>query len=263
MCRVSAVFGSIQFAGRNCGTNRSVSFVETVRPALAKKDLQQSCCKLKSRCRRRNRITAFEQRRCDARKCAAFVLRSSVAPPAWNLSPKNKLKDADPMANQMAEARHVGDLVSAAARRKVRKSASFARLGNLMSRREFIKAIEFLANRAVRVAPMSAEAYNQRAIGVVSKRGISNALHRGLPAGGLNSCRIISAHWAGIGNCPQCATRAGSARPCDATARRSRINPDLAGVQEGRGAGSLLDERDAKIFQSKIPSVHILPDLIK
>ena len=214
-----------------------LSFVETVRPALAKKDLQQLLAVCKSRWTAAQIISLLSSKCCDARKCAALAL-SLVGCPACLEPLSRQLKDSDPMANQMAE--HAMWAIwfrcgSAEANQLLSRGS------DLMSRREFDKAIE-LFNRAVQIAPMFAEAYNQRAIAWFLKEEFDHSIEDCQQA-----VEFMPNHfgaWAGMGHCHAHEGRISQAVRCYRKA--IEINPHLAGVQEAASrAGPCLDERDA------------------
>jgi tetratricopeptide (TPR) repeat protein len=200
-----------------------VSFVEAVKPALMKKDLQALLSTCKSRWSAAEIISLLSSKCCDARKCAALAL-SLVGCPAC-LDPLYKqLKDPDPMANQMAE-----HAIWAIWFRCGTPEANqlLTRGADLMSRREFQQAIEHF-NRAIAIAPAFAEAYNQRAIAYFLKEEFDKS---------IDDCRktveLLPNHfgaWAGMGHC-----HAHEGRVCQAVKcyeRALAVNPHLEGARE-------------------------------
>ena len=200
-----------------------VSFVEAVRPALAKKDLQELLATCKRYWTAEQIISLLSSKCCDARKCAALAL-SLVGCPICLEPLSRQLKDADPMVNQMAE--HA--MWAIWFRCGSPESNQLVQSGSdLMSRRDFDKAIEHF-NRAIQFSPNFAEAYNQRAIAYFLKEEFEQAIKDCTKVVEMNPDHFGA--WAGMGHC-----HAHEGRICaalEAYKHAISINPHLEGVRE-------------------------------
>jgi len=200
-----------------------VSFVEAVRPALAKKDLQELLATCKRHWTAEQIISLLSSKCCDARKCAALAL--SLVGCEICLEPLSRqLKDADPMVNQMAE--HA--MWAIWFRCGTPQSNQLLQRGaDLMSRRDFDQAIEHFDD-AIKISPDFAEAYNQRAIAYFLKEDFDRSIEDCQRAVALNPDHFGA--WAGMGNC-----HAHEGRICEALKaykRALKIHPHLEGVKE-------------------------------
>lgn len=170
------------------------AFVECVAPLLERKDLTGLVSLCRSRWTPEQIVSLLTSRHCDARKVAALGLSlvgcRKCLPPLVE-----RLKDPDPMVNQMAE--HAiwsiwFRLGTDCANHQVCR-------GTLaLGRREFDHAISHFS-RAIELCPSFAEAYNQRAIAHYLKEEYEDS---------LEDCRSAVEHmpihfgaWAGMGHC--------------------------------------------------------------
>jgi tetratricopeptide (TPR) repeat protein len=201
-----------------------ISFVEAVKPALARKDLQGLLCICKSRWSAADIISLLRSNCCDARKCAALAL-SYVGCPACLDPLSRQLKDPDPTVNQMAE--HAMWAIWFRCGGTPEANHELTRGADAMNRREIDHAITHL-NKAIQLDPKFAEAYNQRAIAYFLKEQFDRS---------IQDCKrtveLMPSHfgaWAGMGHCHAHEGRCREALECYEQA--IQINPHLDGVNE-------------------------------
>jgi len=169
-------------------------FVESVTPLLESQDLEGLLCHLKKNYTPDQITSLLSCPDCDARKVAALAL-SLVGRSCCIPAVAERLKDPDPMTNQMAE--HALWSIwfrcgSAGANEEL------ARGTQCLSDRKFDCAFKHFG-RAVELSPDFAEAYNQRAIAYYLQERFEESLidcH--------HAVRLMPSHfgaWAGLGHC--------------------------------------------------------------
>jgi tetratricopeptide (TPR) repeat protein len=193
-------------------------FVSAVKPLLAANDMQGLVALLKGRWTATQIISLLNSSQCDARKVAALAL-SLVGCEKCLPELTKKLKDPDPMVNQMAE--HAVwsiwfRLGPPPANCEVHRGVQ------AMERREFDKAIEHFT-RAIELAPDFAEAWNQRATARYLQEQFEKSLDDAKRAVEIDPSHFGA--WSGVGHCYAHLGRFREA--IDAYRRALAINPNL------------------------------------
>jgi len=199
------------------------SFVDSVKPLLASKDLEGLLCYLKKRYTPDQITSLLSCPDCDARKVAALAL-SLVGTSCCIPAVASRLKDPDPMTNEMAE--HALWSIwfrcgTAAANEEL------ARGTQCLSDRKFECAFKHFG-RAIELSPEFAEAYNQRAIANYLQEKYKDSI-----IDCLHAVRIMPLHfgaWAGLGHCY---AHLGQPREAiEAYEKALAINPHLDCIQQ-------------------------------
>ncbi len=198
-------------------------FVASVRPLLEARDLEGLVCHLKRRWSPRQ-ITDLLACPCeDARKVAALAL-SLVGSECCIPALVERLRDKDPMTNEMAE--HA--LWSIWFRCGTpAANAELARGAQCLTDRAFDCAFEHF-NRAIELCPDFAEAYHQRAIAYYLIEDYERSM-----ADSRRAVELMPMHfgaWSGMGHC-----HAHLGRPADAIAcyqKALAINPHLDCIRQ-------------------------------
>lgn len=199
------------------------AFVSSVQPLLKAKDLEALLAHLRSNWTS-DQITSLLSCDCpDARKVAALSLalvgRKCCIPA---LAPR--LRDADPMTNQMAE--HA--LWSIWFRcGNPPANAELAAGAQCLSIRDFDCAFDHF-NKAIELCPDFAEAYNQRAIAWYLLENYEKCADDCRHAIELMPCHFGA--WAGLGHCLAHSGHRGEAIEC--YQRALSINPHLDCIQQ-------------------------------
>lgn len=169
-------------------------FVETVKPLLEAKDLEGLLAHLKTNYTADQIVSLLSSQDCDARKVAALAL-ALVGRKCCIPALAERLKDPDPMTNQMAE--HAlwsiwfRSGTSAA-------NAELARGTQCLSNRDFKCAFAHF-DRAIEFSPDFAEPYNQRAIAHHLEERYECSMLDCQMAIELMPCHFGA--WAGLGHC--------------------------------------------------------------
>ncbi len=170
------------------------SFVDSVKPLLESRDLEGLLCHLKKHYTPDQITSLLSCPDCDARKVAALAL-SLVGRSCCIPAVAERLKDPDPMTNQMAE--HA--LWSIWFRGgSPQANDELARGTQCLSDRKFDCAFKHFG-RAIELSPDFAEAYNQRAIAHYLQEKFADSLVDCHHAVRLMPCHFGA--WAGIGHC--------------------------------------------------------------
>jgi tetratricopeptide (TPR) repeat protein len=198
-------------------------FVKAVKPLLEARDLEALVCHLKHNYTSAQIVSLLGCTDCDARKVAALALalvgRKSCIPAL-----ANRLRDPDPMTNQMAE--HALWSIwfrcgSPAA------NAQLARGAQCLSDRKFQCAFAHFG-RAINLCPDFSEAYNQRAIAHHLREEHEPSIVDCRRAIELMPCHFGA--WAGLGHCYAHLGRLTSA--LEAYEKALAINPHLDCVRQ-------------------------------
>ena len=198
-------------------------FVSAVRPLLQRRDLEALVCHIRKHWTADQLASLLSSEDHDARKVAALAL-SLVGRECCIPALTKRLKDHDPMTNQMAE--HALWSIwfrcgSAAA------NGELAHGAQALNDRDFDRAFAHFG-RAIKFCPDFAEAYNQRAIAWYMLEDYEKS---------EEDCRravaLMPAHfgaWAGLGHC-----HAHSGQMADALAcyeKALHINPHLDCIRQ-------------------------------
>jgi tetratricopeptide (TPR) repeat protein len=170
-------------------------FVESVKPLLERRDLEGLLCHLKANYTPDQITSLLSCTSCsDARKVAALAL-SLVGAKCCIRAVSDRLRDKDPMTNQMAE--HA--LWSIWFRCGCpAANAELARGADCLSDRRFECAYKHF-NKAIELSPDFAEAFNQRAIAHYLQERYEESLDDCKRAAELMPCHFGA--WAGQGHC--------------------------------------------------------------
>ena len=198
-------------------------FVTSVKPLLESKDLPGLLAHLKSRWTP-DQITALLSCPCgDTRKVAALAL-ALVGGTCCIPHLAQRLRDPDPMTNQMAE--HA--LWSIWFRLGTPEANhQLARGALAVERKDFEHALEHF-NNAINISPDFAEAYNQRAIALYLIERYAESCQDCLRAVERMPCHFGA--WAGLGHCH---AHAGRIREAIESYRRAlEVNPHLECIEQ-------------------------------
>jgi tetratricopeptide (TPR) repeat protein len=198
-------------------------FVSAVKPLLEARDLDGLLALLKGRWTSTQIISLLNSNQCDARKVAALAL-SLVGCQKCLPELTKKLKDPDPIVNEMAE--HAVWSIwfrqgSPPANCEVHRGVQ------AMERRELDKAIEHFT-RAIDLSPEFAEAWNQRSTARYLKEQYELALDDAQRAVEIDPDHFGA--WSGIGHCYAHLGRFREA--IGAYQRALEINPNLGCLAE-------------------------------
>jgi tetratricopeptide (TPR) repeat protein len=199
------------------------SFVDSVKPLLESRDLEGLLCHLKKHYTPDQITSLLSCPDCDARKVAALAL-SLVGRTCCIPAVAERLKDPDPMTNQMAE--HALWSIwfrcgSPAA------NDELARGTQCLSDQKFECAFKHFG-RAIELSPDFAEAYNQRAIAHYLQGKWNESIIDCLHAVRLMPCHFGA--WAGIGHCH---AHLGNARDAlQAYEKALALNPHLDCIKQ-------------------------------
>jgi tetratricopeptide (TPR) repeat protein len=200
-----------------------LSFVEAVKPALAKKDIQALLAACKSQWSPEQIISLLSSGHCDARKCAALAL-AYVGCPACLESLCKQLKDPDPTVNQMAEHAMWAIWFRCGT---PEANQQMTRGTTAMNRRDIDHAIKHF-DQAIQLDPKFAEAFNQRAIAFYLKEDFGRAIEDCRATVELNPDHFGA--WAGMGHCYTHLSQ--FCQAAKSYERALQINPHLDGVHE-------------------------------
>jgi tetratricopeptide (TPR) repeat protein len=198
-------------------------FISAVKPFLESQDLEGLLAKLKEKYTAADVVSLLTGDHCDARKVAALCL-SLVGGSCCIKELAERLKDPDPMCNQMAE--HAlwsiwFRLGSPEANHQLCRGAK------ALGRREFDHAIGHFT-QAIELNPDFAEAYNQRAIAYYLMEQYEESIRDCLATVERMPCHFGA--WAGMGHC-----EAHLGRLTDAIGSYERaleINPHLECIKQ-------------------------------
>ena len=214
MPRVCAVQGSSIDPG---------SFVASVKPLLEAKDLSGLLCHLKSHWTPDQIIDLLSCPDEDARKVAALAL-SLVGGSCCIPAIAERLRDSDPMTNQMAEHALWSIWFRAGG---AMANAELARGTECLSDRDFDGALSHF-NRAIELRPDFAEAYNQRAITFYLLEDFQRSKRDCEMVTELMPCHFGA--WAGLGHCYAHLENLCQAVRC--YERALQINPHLEDIRQ-------------------------------
>lgn len=199
------------------------SFVTSVKPLLEAKDLEGLLCHLKKNYTP-DQITSLLSCPCDdARKVAALAL-ALVGRKCCIPAVAERLKDTDPMTNQMAEHALWSIWFRCGA---PAANAELAHGAQCLTDRRFECAFEHF-NRAIEISPDFAEPYNQRAIAHYLQENFEQSLKDCETAVSLMPCHFGA--WAGLGHCSAHLGKPQEAIRCYQQALK--INPHLDCIRQ-------------------------------
>jgi len=170
-------------------------FVARVQPLLEKRDLTGLLSMLKANWTKEQIVGLLSSSHCDARKVAALALslvgcKGCIPPIA------ERLKDPDPMVNQMAE--HALWAIWFRSSNSDQANDHLARGAQQINDRDFSGAIEQF-DRALACDPNFAEVYNQRAIACFLQDDFRASIADCWKAIERMPCHFGA--WAGMGHC--------------------------------------------------------------
>lgn len=171
-----------------------VKFVEAVQPLLERKDLPGLLSLLIANWTPEQIVGLLGGDHEDARKVAALAL-SLVGCDHCLPALAERLRDADPMVNEMAEHAMWSIWFRGG---PPRANEQLARGAQALNRRDFDHAVEHF-NQALRISPDFAEAYNQRAIAEYLKEDYHASMRDCRSAVKRMPCHFGA--WAGLGHC--------------------------------------------------------------
>lgn len=193
-------------------------FVSTVEPLLARQDLEGLCRTLKRHWTEDQIVGLLSCEHNDARKVAALALGlvgcRNCLPPLVR-----QLRDPDPMVNQMAEHAMWSIWFRSGC---CDANHELARGSQALNQRDCERALHHF-DRAVRLAPDFAEAYNQRAIAAYLLERYEDCIRDCRKAVELMPCHFGA--WAGLGHCYAHLNQPCKAIECYRTALE--LNPHL------------------------------------
>jgi hypothetical protein len=198
-------------------------FVASVQPLLEAKDLEGLLCHLKNNYTPDQITSLLAGDHQDARKVAALAL-ALVGRKCCIPAVAERLKDSDPMVNQMAE--HALWSIWFRCATPI-ANAELAHGAQCLTDRRFECAFKHF-NRAIEIAPDFAEAYNQRAIAHYLQEEFPESLADCRRAVELMPCHFGA--WAGLGHCAAHMGDTHEAIRCYKTALS--INPHLDCIRQ-------------------------------
>jgi tetratricopeptide (TPR) repeat protein len=170
-------------------------FVSLAKPPLERRDLPGLLALCKARWTKEQIISLLSSPHDDARKVAALAL-SLVGCKACVRDLSERLKDPDPMVNQMAE--HALWSIWFRSGESPEANHQLCRGTQAINRREFEHAVRHF-DRAIELDPSFAEAYNQRAIARYLQEQYERSIEDCQAAVERMPCHFGA--WAGLGHC--------------------------------------------------------------
>lgn len=214
----------------------SDAFVSAVKPLLEARDTQGLVSLLQARWSARQIVSLLNHPKCDVRKVSALAL-SLVGCRKCLPELSRKLKDPDPVVNQMAEHAMWSiwfRLGPPHANCEVHRGVQ------AMEQRDYHAAIAHFS-RAIDAAPQFAEAWNQRATAHYLMENFAESMRDARRAVELNPDHFGA--WAGLGHCYAHLGRLREA--VGAYQRAIEINPNLECLAEA------IEELEANIAATK------------